>query len=83
MRALGAVAVLDLPLVVIDGADAARRCAIALVAATVRGWPRMRHHGITLPDTRAGTLGRCARALGAAALPLDEGFLPGGVVFGP
>ena len=80
--ALGAAAVLDLPLVVIDGAmpPALRD---ALVAATAAGMAGMRHHGITLPDLRAGTLGRRARALGAAALPLDEGFLPGGTFSAP
>ena len=80
--ALGAVAVLDLPLVVIDGAmpPALRD---ALIAATAAEMARMRHHGITLPTLRAGTLGRRARALGAAALPLDEGFLPGGTFSAP
>jgi predicted NBD/HSP70 family sugar kinase len=53
--ALGAVAVLDLPLVVIDGAmpPALRD---ALIAATAAEMARMRHHGITLPTLRAGTL---------------------------
>ena len=37
----------------------------------------------TLPELRAGTLGRRARALGAAALPLDEGYLPGGTFSAP
>ena len=80
--ALGAVAVLDLPLVVIDGAmpPALRD---ALIAATAAEMARMRHHGITLPTLRAGTLGRRARALGAAALPLDEGFLLGGTFSAP
>ncbi len=80
--ALGAVAVLDLPLVAIDGAmpPALRD---ALVAATRARLAGMRHHGVTLPELRAGTLGRRARALGAAALPLDEGFLPGGTFLAP
>ena len=80
--ALGAVAVLDLPLVVIDGAmpPALRD---ALIAATAAEMARMRHHGITLPTLRAGTLGRRARALGAAALPLDDEFLPGGTFSAP
>lgn len=77
--ALGAVAVLDLPLVVIDGAMPAELRG-ALVAATADRMARTRHHGITLPELRAGTLGRDARALGAAALPLDDGFLPGGAI---
>ncbi len=80
--ALGAVAVLDLPLVVIDGAMPPG-LRDALVAATAAKLDGMRHHGITLPDLRAGTLGRRARALGAAALPLDEGFLPGGTFSAP
>lgn len=77
--ALGAVAVLDLPLVVIDGAMPAELRA-ALAAATAEQMMRTRHHGITLPELRAGSLGREARALGAAALPLNEGFLPGGAI---
>lgn len=80
--ALGAVAVLDLPLVVIDGAMPAG-LRDALVAATADRLAGMRHYGVTLPDLRAGTLGRRARALGAAALPLDEGFLPGGTFSAP
>ncbi|WP_289893108.1 ROK family transcriptional regulator [Paracoccus sp. TOH] len=80
--ALGAVAVLDLPLVVIDGAmPAALR--EALVQATAAGLAAMRHHGVTLPEVRAGTLGRRARTLGAAALPLSAGFMPGGSFTAP
>lgn len=80
--ALGAVATLDLPLVVIDGAmpDALRD---GLVRATAAGLAAMRHHGVTLPEVRAGTLGRRARALGAAALPLSAGFMPGGGLTAP
>lgn len=80
--ALGAVATLDLPLVVIDGAmppDLRDR----LVRATTARLATMRHHGITLPEVRAGTLGRQARALGAATLPLGAGFLPGGGLSAP
>jgi len=69
--------VLDLPLVVIDGAMPAALRA-GLVQATAAGLAGMRHHGVTLPEVRAGTLGRRARTLGAAALPLGAGFLPGG-----
>ncbi|RCW88137.1 ROK family transcriptional regulator [Paracoccus lutimaris] len=80
--ALGAVAVLDLPLVVIDGAmpPALRDALVATMAVKMAA---TRHHGITLPVLRAGTLGRRARALGAAALPLDEEFLPGGTFSAP
>ncbi|CAM3222582.1 Sugar kinase of the NBD/HSP70 family, may contain an N-terminal HTH domain [Paracoccus aminovorans] len=80
--ALGAVAALDLPLVVIDGAmPAALRD--ALVQATAGALAGMRHHGVTLPEVRAGTLGRRARTLGAAALPLSAGFMPGGGIAVP
>lgn len=80
--ALGVVAVLDLPLVVIDGAMPAGLRA-ALVQATSGCLAAMRHHGITLPEVRAGTLGRRARTLGAAALPLGAGFMPGGTFAAP
>lgn len=80
--ALGAVAILDLPLVMIDGAMPPG-LRDALVAATAEKLAGMRHYGVTLPDLQAGTLGRRARALGAAALPLDEGFLPGGTFSAP
>ena len=80
--ALGTVAAVDVPLVVIDGAmpPALRD---ALVAATADSLVAMRHHGLTLPELRAGTLGRRARVLGAAALPLGEGFLPGATISVP
>ncbi|WP_323033859.1 ROK family transcriptional regulator [Paracoccus sp. (in: a-proteobacteria)] len=80
--ALGAVAALDLPLVVIDGAMPAGLRG-ALVRATAASLAGMRHHGITLPEVRAGTLGRRARTLGAAALPLGAGFMPGGSFSAP
>lgn len=80
--ALGAVAALDFPLVVIDGAMPDKLRA-ALVEATSASLARMRHHGVTLPEVRAGTLGRSARALGAAALPLGAGFMPGGTFSAP
>ncbi|WP_347265602.1 ROK family transcriptional regulator [Paracoccus sp. (in: a-proteobacteria)] len=80
--ALAAVAALDVPLVVIDGAlpAALRAGLVARVAARLAA---MRHHGMALPELRAGTLGRRARALGAAALPLADGFLPGGQLATP
>ena len=75
--ALGTVAALDLPLVVIDGAMPLG-LRDALVTATAKALAASRHHGVTLPEVRAGTLGRRARTLGAAALPLGAGFMPGG-----
>lgn len=80
--ALGTVAALDLPRVVIDGAMPAG-LRDALVKATADALAGMRHHGVTLPEVRAGTLGRQARALGAAALPLGAGFMPGGTFAAP
>lgn len=76
MRRWGAVAVLDLPLVVIDGAMPPGLCATRMVAATASRLMTdapSRHH--SLPELRAGTLWAAAPcALGAAAPPLDEGF---------
>lgn len=80
--ALGTVAALDLPLVVIDGAMP-QDLRDALVAATAKALAASRHHGVTLPEVRAGTLGRRARTLGAAALPLGAGFMPGGTFAAP
>lgn len=80
--ALGTVAALDLPLVVIDGAMP-QDLRDALVAATAKALAASRHHGVTLPEVRAGTLGRRARTLGAAALPLGAGFMPGGAFAAP
>jgi predicted NBD/HSP70 family sugar kinase len=80
--ALGTVAALDLPLVVIDGAMPATLRA-DLVAATAAGLAGLRRHGVTLPEVRAGSLGRLARALGAAALPFGAAFMPGGMFAAP
>lgn len=79
---LGTVAALDLPLVVIDGAMPPG-LRDALVTATGAALAASRHHGVTLPEVRAGTLGRRARTLGAAALPLGAGFMPGGTFAAP
>lgn len=75
--AVSAVALLDVPVVVIDGAilpvlrdrlvGATRDAVAALPAA-----------GLDRPEIRAGTLGRSARILGAAALPLAHFFEPEG-----
>ena len=76
--ALSAVALVDLPLVVIDGAvppatrtrltDATRRAMAGLPAA-----------GIDRPEVIEGSLGRRARILGAAGLPLAHFFQPEGL----
>lgn len=70
---LSAVAVADLRMVVIDGAlppDWRRE----LVAATATALGRLPSAGLELPQVREGGLGRRARALGAAALPLTALF---------
>lgn len=77
--ALAGVAVADLGLVVIDGAMplALRDRPAAATAQAMRALPSA---GITLPRVMTGTLGRPARAMGAAALPLRAQFLPGGAL---
>lgn len=80
--ALSAVAIADLPMVVVDGAmppDLRDELALAT------GWQlsNLPRRGIARPEIRAGQLGRKARALGAAALPLSAGFLPGGTFLTP
>jgi predicted NBD/HSP70 family sugar kinase len=79
--ALSATALLDLPMVVIDGAlpvhirqrlvEASRH---ALAASPVAG--------ICRPLFVEGTLGRAARVLGAAGLPLSHLFQPDGALAG-
>lgn len=72
--ALSAATFLDLEAVVIDGAiPLALRT--DLVAEVLRGLARLPSAGVTLPRIMAGTMGRPARAIGAAALPLAEGYL--------
>lgn len=46
-----------------------------LVAATRHRLTQIRVAGIELPDVRPGTIGRDARVLGAASLPLSDKFL--------
>lgn len=65
---------IDFQTVLIDGslpenmrADLVRRTAEQLQSTTVPG--------ISVPDIREGTIGRDARALGAASLPLSDRFL--------
>lgn len=77
--ALSATALLDVPVVVIDGAvpQATRR---ALAAATREAAARLPAAGIDRPQIIEGSLARSARILGAAALPLAHFFEPGGAL---
>lgn len=75
--ALAAVAIVDLPLVVIDGAVPPATRA-RLVAATRAALSDIPGEGIDLPVVIEGSLGRNARVLGAAALPLSHFFQPDG-----
>lgn len=74
---LAATALLDLPLVVIDGALplAIRQRLVAATEAAMTASPAA---GIDRPRVIAGSLGRSARVLGAAGLPLSHYFQPGG-----
>lgn len=75
--ALSAVALADLPLVVIDGAvPPATRARLA--EATRRAMAQMPAAGIDRPEVTEGSLGRAARILGAAGLPLAHFFQPDG-----
>lgn len=75
--ALSAVALIDLPLVVIDGAvPAATRT--RLTEATRRALVGMPSAGIDRPEVVEGSLGRHARVLGAAALALSHFYEPDG-----
>ncbi|TRW96716.1 ROK family transcriptional regulator [Paracoccus sp. M683] len=77
--ALTATALTDLGAVVIDGAlPAATRD--RLVQATQAAMARLPSAGVNLPPVMAGTLGRTARTLGAAAMPLSHAFLPDGAL---
>lgn len=77
--ALSATALLDIPVVVVDGAvpPAIRR---ALTEATRAALARLPAAGIDRPEIVEGSLGRSARILGAAALPLAHFFEPGGAL---
>ncbi|MCG6112301.1 MAG: ROK family transcriptional regulator [Paracoccus sp.] len=77
--AMSAVALVDLPLVVIDGAvPPATR---ARLAQAMRGaLQAMPAAGIDRPQVIEGTLGRSARILGAAGLPLSHFFQPDGAL---
>ncbi|WP_411957847.1 ROK family transcriptional regulator [Paracoccus homiensis] len=75
--AMSAVALVDLPLLVLDGAvpHATRE---RLIHETRRAIAAMPAAGIERPEVAAGSMGRTARVLGAAALPLSHFFQPGG-----
>lgn len=75
--ALSAVALVDLPLLVIDGAIPTKTRA-RLAEATRRAMAEMPAAGIDRPKVIEGSLGRSARILGAAALPLSHFFQPDG-----
>lgn len=71
-----ACGVIDFQHVVIDGwlPDAARK---ALVSRTSEHLTALNTVGLILPEIREGTIGRDARALGAAGLPLSRRFMIG------
>lgn len=75
--AMAAVSIADLPLIVIDGAvpPATRK---RLADATRAAIATVPSEGIDRPDVIEGSLGRSARVLGAAALPLSHFFQPDG-----
>lgn len=76
---MSAVALLDIPVAIIDGAipQPTRR---ALVRATEEALARLPAAGIDRPRVIEGSLARSARILGAAALPLAHFFEPGGAL---
>lgn len=77
--ALSAVALVDLQLVVIDGAvPPATRTRLA--DATRAGLAEMPAAGIDRPRVIEGSLGRSGRILGAAGLPLAHFFQPDGAL---
>lgn len=75
--ALSAVALVDVPLVVIDGAVPPETRA-RLARATRAALEEMPAAGIDRPRVIEGSLGRSARILGAAGLPLAHFFQPDG-----
>ncbi|MDX5350658.1 MAG: ROK family transcriptional regulator [Paracoccaceae bacterium] len=77
--ALSSAALADLPLVVLDGAMPPRVRA-RLAAATKAALAAMPAAGIDRPAIAEGSLGRSARLLGAAGLPLSHHFQPDGAL---
>ncbi|SCX97006.1 ROK family transcriptional regulator [Paracoccus tibetensis] len=76
---LSSAALADLPLAVIDGAMPART-RTRLTEATARALAAMPAAGIDRPRVIQGSLGRTARLLGAAGLPLAHHFQPDGAL---
>lgn len=71
---LSATALLELEAVMIDGwMPAAIRARIA--AGVTQALGRLETAGVVLPEVREGTIGAYARSLGAAAIPLSQGYL--------
>lgn len=75
--ALAAAALLDAPLVVIEGA-VPERVKAALVAATEEALAACDLRGLWRPRIAAGRIGPDAKAIGAASLPMLERFLLSG-----
>ncbi|AUH32048.1 ROK family transcriptional regulator [Paracoccus tegillarcae] len=75
--ATSALALADLRAVLIDGA-VPRATRDLLIAATQEAMTHLPLAGLEAPPILPGTLGRAARTLGAAALPLSHVFLPDG-----
>ena len=71
----GAVCLLDLDGVIIDGAIP-RELLDALIAATSTAMRRSNWEGVSAPQLLAGTVGPDAGALGGALLPLHANFAP-------
>ena len=72
---VGAVCLLDLDGVILDGSFS-RELLAALLAATQLALPRYSWEGVAQPLLLAGTIGPDARALGGALLPLYANFAP-------
>jgi len=71
----GAVCLLDLDGVIVDGAIP-RELFDALIAATAAAMRRSNWEGVGAPQLLAGTVGPDAGALGGALLPLHANFAP-------
>jgi len=71
----GAVCLLDLDGVIIDGA-VPRELLDALIAATAAAMQRSNWEGVSAPQLFAGAVGSDAGALGGALLPLHANFAP-------
>jgi len=68
------IALLDVPLVVIDSSQPQRLTELLpALAAELHGWPEL---GLIAPQLQAGALGEQAMLLGAAMLPLYQSYAP-------